>query len=152
MIGDRLKEERERLGLTQPAFAEIAGVSKRTVIDWQNGVSSPTATQLAALMAAGLDGAYLLTGLRARTYRRMGAIGVASDLLQNAGAPKEVGEALMPALVDLISESGADLSGDEEALLNYYRRCTENDQQQVLRLAERLASPQPRTKGKGKSQ
>ena len=64
MIGVRLKEERERLGLTQPAFAEIAGAKKRTLIDWEQGVSSPTSVQLAALSSAGVDAAYVITGNR----------------------------------------------------------------------------------------
>lgn len=62
MIGTRLKEERERLGLSQPQFAELAGAAKRTLIDWEKGVSSPTAVQLSALAKAGVDAEYVLTG------------------------------------------------------------------------------------------
>ena len=65
MLGDRLKEERERLGLTQPEFSEAAGAKKRTLIDWEKGVSSPTAVQLSALAAIGLDVLYVVTGQRA---------------------------------------------------------------------------------------
>ena len=65
MIGNRLREERERLGLTQPVFAELAGAKKRTLIDWEKDVSSPTAVQLAQLAAAGADVLYILTGQRA---------------------------------------------------------------------------------------
>jgi transcriptional regulator with XRE-family HTH domain len=64
MICTRLKEERERLGLTQPVFAELAEVSKRTVIDWEKGKTSPNAVQLSALAAAGADVQYILTGVR----------------------------------------------------------------------------------------
>lgn len=64
MIGVRLKDERTRLGLTQPALAEAAGAAKRTVIDWEKGVSSPTAAQLEALAQIGLDVLYVVTGLR----------------------------------------------------------------------------------------
>lgn len=66
MIYLRLKEERERLGLTQPAFAELAGAAKRTVIDWEKGVSSPTAVQLAAMAAAGADVLYVVVGIRSQ--------------------------------------------------------------------------------------
>ena len=34
-IGERLKEERERLNFTIPELAEAAGAKKNTVIDWQ---------------------------------------------------------------------------------------------------------------------
>lgn len=67
MIYLRLKEERERLGLTQPAFAELAGAAKRTVIDWEKGVSSPTAVQLAAMASAGADVLYVVSGVRSQT-------------------------------------------------------------------------------------
>jgi transcriptional regulator with XRE-family HTH domain len=64
MIGNRIKEERERLGFTQPVFAEIAGAAKRTLIEWEKGSTSPNAVQLSALYAIGVDVQYILTGLR----------------------------------------------------------------------------------------
>lgn len=63
-IGERLKEERERLGMTIPEFAEIAGAKKNTVIDWQKGLSGPPAAKLAALAVAGIDVLYVITGER----------------------------------------------------------------------------------------
>lgn len=66
MIGDRLRLERERLGLTQPAFAEAADAKKRTLIDWEKGVSSPTAMQLAAMAVLGVDVLYVVTGDRSK--------------------------------------------------------------------------------------
>lgn len=66
MIGMRIKEERERLALTQPVFAEAAGAKKRTLIDWEKGVSSPTAVQLSALARLGVDVMYVLTGQRSQ--------------------------------------------------------------------------------------
>jgi transcriptional regulator with XRE-family HTH domain len=64
MIGYRLKEERERLGLTQEKFASLAGVQRRTLVDWEKGVSSPTALQLSKLADAGADASYIVTGRR----------------------------------------------------------------------------------------
>lgn len=63
MISEWLKKERKRLGCTQPDFAAIAGVKKRTIIDWEKGVSSPTAVQLSALFQKGFDVQYILTGV-----------------------------------------------------------------------------------------
>lgn len=62
MIGERIKKERTKLGLNQPDFAQIAGVSRRTVIDWEKNVSSPTAVQLSALSEIGIDVGYVVTG------------------------------------------------------------------------------------------
>jgi transcriptional regulator with XRE-family HTH domain len=64
MIGARLKQERERLGLTQPAFAEAANAKKRTLIDWEKDVSSPTAAQLSSLAVVGVDVLWVVTGQR----------------------------------------------------------------------------------------
>lgn len=64
MIGKRLKEERERLGMTQPQFAEAAGAAKRTLIEWEKGATSPNAVQLSALFAHGADVTYIITGVR----------------------------------------------------------------------------------------
>ncbi|MEO1820434.1 helix-turn-helix transcriptional regulator [Pseudomonas sp.] len=62
MIGDRLKSERERLGITQPVLAAQAGTKKGTVINWEKGASSPTAVQLEALAVLGVDVLYVVTG------------------------------------------------------------------------------------------
>lgn len=67
MFGQRLKEERTRLGLTQPMLAEIVGSAKRTVVDWEQEKSSPTAKQLMAMQGLGVDTNYLLTGVRLNT-------------------------------------------------------------------------------------
>ncbi|MDP2805533.1 MAG: helix-turn-helix domain-containing protein [Gallionellaceae bacterium] len=66
-IENRLKEERERLGLSQPRFGELAGCVKQTVIQWEKGASAPDAGQLAAIAAAGADVLYILTGSRGGT-------------------------------------------------------------------------------------
>lgn len=64
LIGLRLKEERQRLELTQASFSEKAGAKPRTLADWEKGVSSPTAVQLCALSHAGVDVQYIITGQR----------------------------------------------------------------------------------------
>lgn len=63
-IGSRLRDERTRLGHSQTALGEIVGASKRTVIDWEKGATSPTSAQLAELAGAGLDPLYVLVGQR----------------------------------------------------------------------------------------
>ena len=74
MIGIRLKEERERLGITQPSFAEVADAKKRTLIDWEKGVSSPTAMQLASLAGIGVDVLYVVTGQRSQAIPAQAAL------------------------------------------------------------------------------
>lgn len=62
-IGARLKEERGRLGLTQPQLAGIASVSKTTQVNYEGDLREPDAGYLAAVAAAGIDVLYVLTGV-----------------------------------------------------------------------------------------
>lgn len=64
MIGLRIKEERERLALTQQGLADAIEIAKRTLIDWEKGRTSPNAVQLSALSALGIDVLYIVTGMR----------------------------------------------------------------------------------------
>lgn len=63
-IGQRLREEREALGLSQPKFAALAGTTKQTLFSWESDRTAPSAGQLAAFAAAGVDVTYVLTGQR----------------------------------------------------------------------------------------
>lgn len=64
-IGERLREERERLGFTQSAFAEIAGAHRKSQGNYEANERNPDAAYLAAIAAAGADVLYILTGQRA---------------------------------------------------------------------------------------
>jgi|GEM_PF-225137 len=66
MIGLRIKEERERLSLTQQGMADTIGVAKRTFIDWEKDRTSPNAVQLSALSNVGVDVLYVVTGVRSQ--------------------------------------------------------------------------------------
>lgn len=63
-FGDRLKEERERLGLSQEAFGAIGGVQKLAQRNYEKGNRNPDASYVAAIAMAGVDALYLLTGQR----------------------------------------------------------------------------------------
>ncbi|ENC9857627.1 helix-turn-helix transcriptional regulator [Klebsiella variicola] len=63
-IGIRLREERERLGLSQAAMGEVAGIRKQTQLKYEKGDSSPDAAYLAALSRFGLDVLYVVLGVR----------------------------------------------------------------------------------------
>lgn len=84
MIGERLKDERKRLGLTQPGLAEAAGAAKRTVIDWEKGVSSPTAVQLEAMATVGMDVLYVVTGLSTRDVASQPNLPLNANLTETA--------------------------------------------------------------------
>lgn len=63
-IGERLKEERVRLGYNQGDFAAIAGVAKTSQFNYEKGERSPDAAYLAAVAEQGVDVLYVVTGQR----------------------------------------------------------------------------------------
>ena len=63
-ICDRLREEREALGLSQQALAERCGITARSQRNYESGERLPDAGYLAAIAAAGADVLYILTGQR----------------------------------------------------------------------------------------
>lgn len=63
-IGERLKEERERLGMNQTDFAAQLNVSKNSQYNYEKGERSPDALYLAAADAFGVDVLYVITGRR----------------------------------------------------------------------------------------
>lgn len=61
-FGDRLREERERLGMSQPKFAALAETTKQTLFSWETSKTAPDGFQLAALHKAGVDVLFVITG------------------------------------------------------------------------------------------
>lgn len=63
-IGNRLKEERERLGLNQTELGDIGKASRKTQFSYESDASSPSADYLERLYKAGVDVGYVITGVR----------------------------------------------------------------------------------------
>ena len=60
---ERIKQERQRLNLTQNQVAESVGVGKTTVINWEKeDGTSPTGIQMSKLLDLGFDIFYILKG------------------------------------------------------------------------------------------
>ncbi|MBK0032708.1 helix-turn-helix transcriptional regulator [Erwinia sp. S43] len=66
-LGDRLRQERERLGFTQTEMAKIGGVAFRTYCDYEAGKTEPKSSLLEALHVAGADVLFIITGLKSPT-------------------------------------------------------------------------------------
>lgn len=64
-IGERLRDERGRLGLSQVVFADACGVNRGTLATWEKGEQSPTAAVLSLMAGLGVDVLYVVTGERA---------------------------------------------------------------------------------------
>lgn len=64
-MSDRLREERERLGLTQEAIAMAGGVTKLTAFNYENN-RDPSSAFLAAVTKVGVDFQYVMLGVRSQ--------------------------------------------------------------------------------------
>lgn len=106
-LADRFKGERERLALTQPRVATLTGVGKTTVINWEKGLSSPTALQLSALAEVGLDVLYVVTGQHAGGVKPAPTLTAEEETMLSyfRDASKEVRRAALGALLGASSQS-----------------------------------------------
>ncbi|TXF11899.1 helix-turn-helix transcriptional regulator [Pelomicrobium methylotrophicum] len=110
-IGARLKEERERLGLSQTAFAEGCGLKKLAQINYEKGERMPDAEYLLRASQLGADVLYILTGRRERPAseltdraRLQAAIEVIEEVLgERRLPPDKKAEAILLAY-DLLAE------------------------------------------------
>lgn len=106
-LGKRLKEERQRLELTQQAMAEACGVSKRAQLNYESGDQLPGGGYLAATAGLGVDVVFVLTGNRA-------AAGSAEEALLLAAyrnASPEVKRVVLAALGAKVSPPSATRAG-----------------------------------------
>lgn len=63
-MGGRLREERKRLGLLQPAFAELGGVKRVSQHLYEQNERVPDANYLLRMHTHGVDVVYVLLGRR----------------------------------------------------------------------------------------
>lgn len=66
-LGERIKIERQRMGLSQSEFSELARVSKASQVGYESGVNAPDAVYLTR-MAEHIDLLFVLTGVRASVH------------------------------------------------------------------------------------
>jgi transcriptional regulator with XRE-family HTH domain len=64
-LGKRLKEERERLGLTQAKFSEACGVGRTAQFNYERGEREPSWSYISAAEKIGVDVLYVFTGIHA---------------------------------------------------------------------------------------
>lgn len=63
-MGERLREERIRLGYSQEKFAALGGASKGSQLAWEKNCTTPNAAFLNIISRAGADVLYVITGQR----------------------------------------------------------------------------------------
>jgi transcriptional regulator with XRE-family HTH domain len=96
-IGERLREERMRMGIAQLAMADVCGVSRGTLATWEKGEQSPNAVALAVMADMGVDVLYVVTGQR--TGPGQATLAPAErDLLASYARADEAGRAAIRAV------------------------------------------------------
>lgn len=116
--GERLREERERLGFSQTDLAEVGGVTRKTQFNYESGERYPDAAYLGALASVGFDVLYVVTGHRCH---------IAMTVSQERAGYR----------VDA-------LSPEETAVLENYRRSTP-DMQEAARRVLAVVAPKAAT-------
>lgn len=119
----RLREERERLALSQAAMGEIGGVKKLTQLNYEKGERVPDAAYFAAVAKIGVDIQYVITGERATVAIPKEEL----ELMQlYRAAPLAVKAAVLAALTAGTSAASSKVhvtgSGNRVAGDNYYEK------------------------------
>lgn len=63
-LGKRLREERQRLGMSQTDLARVAGLARTAQYNYEQGNRDPDTAYLSAVAEMGIDTSYVLTGKR----------------------------------------------------------------------------------------
>ena len=139
--GERLRLERERLGISPGDFAEIGAVSKHEQLEYEKGRLKPDAVYLERIARAGADVSYIHTGTPRALQDNLNDLRTANQVAHSV-ASNEV-EATDLSVAMYVSRMNTRI--DEEELLENYRRCAPPDQQVLKQMALRLARDAVRT-------
>lgn len=142
-LGERLKEVRGNLGLSQTDFAAIGGVQKRAQINYEQDQRAPDAGYLKAIADHGVDVRYIVTGERmtpeeTELERRLRLVRKATHAaVAISGLTKEQQSSVQAAI---FAAELASLAQDEQSLLVDYRRCNEPQQELIRQTAANFAA------------
>lgn len=106
-IGVRLRQERERMGLNQTAFAALAGQSLKSQTRYERGERAPDSAYFSALKQHGVDVAFIMTGERASPATDTSMLGIPmSDFVQvrEYGAQLSAGPGTISGPVEVVGE------------------------------------------------
>lgn len=78
-LGERIKEERKRLKLSQEEAGKVCGVARETFGKYERGIFEMGAAAFRAFVAAGADPDYIVTGIRREAFEASVAKTLAED-------------------------------------------------------------------------
>lgn len=105
-LGERLREERKRLGLSQADFGALGGVKANAQGKYESDERSPDAAYLNGIMAAGVDVLYVLTGKRTPVTAE-GLRDDESQVINHYRAMPESDRAAVRRMTSALAESAA---------------------------------------------
>lgn len=105
VVAERFKQERERLGYSQAAFADLGAAKLRTLQNWEGGKNFPSSEFLADTAKYGVDINFILTG-----HRDSQEVQSKRNLSGSAPLPADCDDVV---LVPLMSATGSMGSGNE---------------------------------------
>lgn len=132
-FGNRLREQRVKLGLSQSAFGQLAGVTKKTQMLYEADERAPDTNYMAAIAAAGVDAYYILTGVDEAT-RQARADHSRGTALARAKLREEIALAALPPR--------------QRALLDNYENSDESGKKIIEGTASLAAQPRAAKGGK----
>lgn len=111
-IGNRLREERERLCLSQVLFAGKMGVSRMSQVNYETGKRSPDAEYLLTASEFGVDVGYVITGKRSQApdFYRMAAVFVLESIQLRTGFAEDI----LSFVIESIADSAASAWLDDQ--------------------------------------
>jgi transcriptional regulator with XRE-family HTH domain len=97
-IGERLREQREKLGLNQEELGQLGGVNRNTQGKYEKGERSPDSDYLSAVASAGLDVLYVLTG----EHKPVSPEWISSDVTQMLELSQRIDKADFAVLIRMM--------------------------------------------------
>lgn len=138
--GARLREQREKLDMTQAAMASRCGVSREMWGKYERGIAAPRGAALAAMKRLGIDIDYVLTGQTMKLRDVLSQVKLSSEIAARYG----MGDAEKAALQEEIFNAlrAVAPASDEQQLLDHYRQATEAVRPAILAAVAALAGAQ----------
>lgn len=130
-IGQRLKEERERIGYSQEKLGAIGGVQKRAQINYETGERQPDAAYLRGVAQIGVDVQYVLVGVRS------------ANLMEIFLSDDFVNETNLEHARSHLAGQRRVMTPDVQKLIAVYERCKPEGQKLLITTAELLAADLP---------
>ena len=103
--GERLRDERVRLGLSQEDLAQAGGVNRNTQGSYERGARNPDTAYLAAVASLGIDTVFVLTGQKQVTDLSPVEVQIIEQYRQIPDADKNALRRFLKAMSDDVDQN-----------------------------------------------